>query len=147
MRLRRILTRRVDAAIRAGLEVDRPAMLGEVEALLTRFAAAGVVDDAAWGAARARRLVGRGVAPTVVRQRLRSEGVDASVALRELEGDIDVRSACAYVRRRRMGPFRVGSASSGDLAKMGRAGFSYAVANKVLAMSLEEIETAAAEPL
>lgn len=147
MRLRRILTRRVDTAIRAGLEVDRAVLIAEIEELVLRFSAAGVVDDAAWGASRARRLVSRGVAPNVVRQRLRGEGVDATAALGELQGDIDIRSACAYVRRRRLGPFRREAETASDLAKMGRAGFTYAIAKKVLGMTREEIEEAAVAAL
>lgn len=144
-RLRQALMRRVHAAERAG--VLAPEELGPlrevVEALVRRYAAEGKVDDAAWAASRAAKLVARGVAPQVVRGRLAAEGVDAGAALAEVEGDPELRAACNLVRRRRLGPFREGSVFADDLAKLGRAGFRYEIARKVLSMGREEIEAGA----
>lgn len=137
-RLRAVLRRRMDR----DPEAD-PALGEVVEAIVARYAASGQVDDAAFAASRAARLVRRGVAPAVIRGRLLGEGLDAGAALAEVEGDAALRAACALVRRRRLGPFRPDPDPEGDLAKLGRAGFPYALARRVLAMDRDAIEAAA----
>lgn len=135
-RLQKALLRRIDRALP---DAERAPLVAEVERIVGRYVQSGMIDDRAWAASRAERLVSRGVAPSVVRQRLAAESLDARAALAEVEGDADLRAACAYVRRRRLGPFRLQADLQGDLAKMARAGFSYAVARKVLAMSVDEV--------
>lgn len=132
-RLRRALKRRI---------AEHPELEPVIEAIVGRYAASGMVDDAAWAASRARRLIRRGVAPAVVRGRLREEGLDGAAALAEVDGDPTLTAACAYVRRRRLGPFRAERDDETDLARMGRAGFPYATAKRALGMSREQIEQA-----
>ena len=132
-RLRRALERRLDA------ESD-PSLREAIPAIVERFAASGAVDDAAWAASRARRMVRRGVAPGVVRGRLGVEGVDGKAALATIEGDPTLLACCAYVRRRRMGAFRADRDDPTDLGRLGRAGFPYATARKVLGMERDAIE-------
>jgi regulatory protein len=109
--------------------------VAEVIAKVTR---AGLVDDAAWAESKARRLIQRGVAPALTRQRLRQEGLDARDALAAVadeQGDPELIAARAYARRRRLGPWRAerdDESRAGDLARMGRAGFSYTVAVRVI---------------
>lgn len=144
-RLRQALLRRVQKGEREGTldEGAGPELRVAVEEIVRRFAAEGKLDDAAWAASRAAKLVARGVAPMVVRGRLAAEGVDGGAALAEVEGDPELRAACNLVRRRRLGPFREASVYADDLAKLGRAGFRYEIARKVLAMGREEIEAGA----
>jgi regulatory protein len=132
-RLRTVLRRRVDAAP----EKDT-SLYAVIDAIVARYTASGMIDDAAFAASRANRLVRRGVSPGVIRGRLSAEGLDGTAALAEVEGDATLRSACALVRRRRLGAF--GTGGEGDLGKLARAGFSYDTAKKVLAMTQEEVD-------
>lgn len=116
----------------------RGAEPAEIEEIVAKAVRLGIVDDEAWAASKARRMIGRGVAPAVARQRLRAQGVDGGAAIetiREEQGDPELLAAQAYARRRRLGPWRAEQTPetrAADLAKMGRAGFSWAVAVQVI---------------
>ncbi len=109
------------------------------------------MNDAAYAEARVRRLVRRGVSVGAVRQHLAARGVGSALvadgleALRAECADPARSAACAYVRRRRLGPFRTDPEERArlrdkDLAALGRAGFSYAIAREVLGSTVEEVE-------
>lgn len=137
--LRAVLARRVQ---RAG----QPELAGAVDGIVAEMVSRGFVDDTAWAAARARRLIRRGVAPGVARQRLRAHGVEAEA---ELAGEAELRAARALVRRRRLGPWRGearGEHRSSDLAKLGRAGFGWAVAVRVIDEELDLVTAPEAAP-
>ncbi len=139
-RLRTVLRRRL------ALDPEADPALGEViEAIIGRYVASGQIDDAAFAAARANRLVRRGVAPSSIRGRLAGEGLDASAALATVDGDPTLRACVNYVRRRRLGALRVERDDAADLARLGRAGFPYAMAKRVLAMDLDALYAAARE--
>lgn len=138
-RLRTVLRRKVAKAARES-ELDVPALHAEIEEIVARYAASGLVDDAAFAASRASRLVRRGVSPSVIRGRLAGEGLDSGPAIAAIEGDVTLLAACALVRRRRLGAFRPAGPDAKDLPRLARAGFPYAVAKRVLAMTMEEIE-------
>ena len=142
--LRRVLLRRV----RRLFPDDADAVAGAarlIDALVTRYQASGLVDDAAYAAGRVRSRLRRGQSLRVIRAGLAAKGVAADdaaaaiAALREEGGAPDLAAACAFARRRRLGPYRRSLAeSSGDLkekelATFARAGFSRAVAEAVLA--------------
>jgi regulatory protein len=136
--LRRVLLRRVRRRLPAEREaVALAATL--IDELVARYRESGLVDDAAYAAARARARLRRGQSLRTIRAGLAAKGVgaeDAAVAiaaLREDGGDPDVAAACAFARRRRLGPFRRGAGDRDrELAAFARAGFSRAVAQVVL---------------
>jgi len=150
--LQRILMRRA----RKRLGEDREA-LGDVaavvDALLARYQTSGLVDDAAFAGARARAGLRRGQSLRTIRAGLAAKGVgaeDAAAALDALAEDRDpeVAAACAFARRRRLGPFSRGPADrKKELATFARAGFSRATAEAVLACgTAEEVEALVAAP-
>jgi regulatory protein len=137
--LRRMLLRRV----RKRLQDDREAAAAAatvIDALVARYRKTGLVDDAAYAAARARARLRRGQSLRTIRAGLAAKGVgaeDATAAiatLREDGGDPDLAAAIAFARRRRLGPFRR-SAEVGDrdkvLAAFARAGFARGAAEAV----------------
>lgn len=138
--LRRVLTR---GARRLGEPAEPAARVALVDGLVARARGLGLVDDLAFAEGRARRLLGRGRAPAAVRAALTAKGVAADVTDRALarlaheNGDLDLRAAVAFARRRRLGPWRSGEAGADsarrDLAAMARAGFPLPVARQVLA--------------
>jgi regulatory protein len=145
--LRRVLRHRIRrrSAAEAG-EFD-----AQVTALVERYCAAGLVDDVAYAAARAQSLYRRGEPRHRIRARLLAKGVaaatagDAVAALGETAGDPDLIAACAFARRRRLGPYRRGAADPArELGAFARAGFDRRVAQAVLACSdIEAAETLA----
>src|SRR5580704_11287527 len=145
--LRRVLLRRVRRRLPAEREaVAQAAAL--IDALVARYRESGLVDDAAYAAARARTRQRRGQSLRTIRAGLAAKGVGAEdakaaiAALSEEGGDPDLAAAGAFARRRRLGPFRRGAGERDrELAAFARAGFSRAVAQAVLACaSPEEME-------
>ena len=139
--LRRVLLRRAlrDAL---ALELDPARVRADVEAVVARIAAAGLVDDRLFALGRARRLAEAGRSPARIRVALAAKGLgEAAIAeaLRGLEAELpdpELAAAIAYARRRRLGPWRPPETRAEhrmkDLAALGRAGFSYGTARKVL---------------
>ena len=145
--LRRVLLRRVRRQAPEALEPARPL----IEAIVTRYREAGLLDDAAYAAARATSLHRRGDSLTAIRARLRAKGVDAEGvasalgALQELGPDPDIAAACAFARRRRLGAFRRAAGDRArELAAFARAGFGRRIAEAVLACADEEAVAALA---
>jgi regulatory protein len=141
--LRRVLLRRV----RKRLAADRDAAAAAaavIDALVARYQRSGLVDDAAYAAGRARARLRRGQSLRTIRAGLAAKGVageDAEAAidaLRDEGGDPDLAAACAFARRRRLGPYRRTPAEGDDLvrdkelAAFARAGFSRDAAQAVL---------------
>ena len=148
--LRRVLMRRVErsARIHGG---DREENAAAVDAIIARFLKAGLLDDQSFAQARAASLHRRGASMRAIRMKLSEKGVDAATAEKALEtladdlaldgeADPDLTSAINYARRRRIGPYRTGPYRNGDreeykqrdLAALGRQGFSYDIAKRVI---------------
>lgn len=146
--LRRVLKRRIDKSAR--LHGTDPAE-GEAwsEALIKRLLGSGILDDSVYTMARATSLHRRGVSARGIAMKMSAKGVDADVidaALEELSetmpGDPDVLAAINYAKRRRIGVFRRENREEyrqRDLASLGRQGFSYDIAKKVVDAEDEEL--------
>lgn len=144
--LRRVLTRRV----RRRYPQAVPAAAPMIVALVARYRESGLLDDAAYATARVQALHRRGESMRAMRARLAAKGVpaadiaDAVSGLRAAAPDPDLAAACAFARRRRLGPFRRSAADHArELGSFARAGFSRRVAEAVLACP----DTAAVEAL
>lgn len=112
-----------------------------VEALLERFQRAGILDDQRFARARVRSLHRRGSSRAMIRARLAAKGVARAVideALEEAEGSAeerDLAAALTFARRRRLGPYRAEGREERrerDLAALGRQGFDYETARRVI---------------
>ena len=139
--LRRILMAKVERSVRAH-DTDRAEGTATVEALLTDFARDGVLDDARYAVGRVLALYRRGASTRAIRARLATKGVarehidHAIAALRDETAEPDFNAALTFARRRRLGPYRPQSARADhrtrDLASLGRQGFSYDVARRII---------------
>jgi regulatory protein len=152
--LRRVLLRKVQRSA-AAHGTDPAEGAAWIDALIERYRSAGLLDDAAYAAGKAASLARRGTSTRGIRQKLAQKGVGGEIidaSLEELGGDADLRTAVNFARRRRLGPFRPpgrAAAPEKELATLGRAGFSYDTARRVLACAdeaaveamLEEIES------
>ena len=145
--LRRVLIRR---ARRHAPEAAEQA-IAQIETIIARYRESGLLDDTAYALGRAASLHRRGDSLKAIRARLAGKGVPSEVAaeavsgLRESAPDPDVAAACAFARRRRLGPFRRAAADrQRELAAFARGGFSRRVAEAVLACGdVEAVEALA----
>ncbi len=153
----RVLQRRVQRwerrAREANVEPDAIAAGGAAglalaREIVSRLAAAGAVDDAAFAAARARRLRREGHSRHAIAAHLAAHGIalDTAGATLPPDGADELAAALAFARRRRIGPFRTCEADAArrlrELGALARAGFPRDVALRALAMDETDAEEA-----
>lgn len=149
--LRRVLMRRV----RRHSPESAPQASSLIDALVARYRGSGLLDDAAYAAGRVQSLHRRGGSEQAIRARLAAKGVaasdvaDAVSVLHAAAQDPDLAAACAFARRRRLGPYRRAAANHArELGSFARAGFSRRVAEAVLAcVDVEAVEALARDGL
>jgi regulatory protein len=115
-----------------------------IDALVTRLASLGYVDDESFATARAAALRRRGYGARRVDASLRAAGIEES--LRAAAGDSDdgekLRSALALARRKRLGPFASEPLDRDNFRRamgaMLRAGHEPDIARRVLTMTLDD---------
>lgn len=138
--LRRLLGRKILLSARVH-GTDPEAGRAAVERLIARLTGAGVLDDTRYARGRVRALIARGTSDAMIRARLRAKSVPAELidaALAEAAGahpDHELAAALRYAQRRRLGPFRLEARAERrdrDLAALGRQGFSYEIARRVI---------------
>jgi regulatory protein len=120
-----------------------------------RYQKSGLLDDAAYAAGRVQSLHRRGGSLQAIRARLAAKGVAASDVAEAVSGlraaapDPDLGAACAFARRRRLGPYRrVAADQVRELGAFARAGFNRRVAEAVLACAdVEAVEALARDGL
>ncbi|CAK0765110.1 Regulatory protein RecX [Azospirillaceae bacterium] len=156
--VRRVLMARVDRSFRLhGTNRDQGRLW--VEALIERFRRLGFLNDAAYARTKALSLRRRGASTRAIRDRLAAQGIapdltqaalieaaqeilDVSENEERLPDEADEAAAKAFARRRRLGPFRAPQERAErrmkDIAALGRAGFSYETARRVIDANLEE---------
>ncbi len=144
--LRRLLLAKVARSARAhGSDPEKGA--AAVEALIAELLGAGLLDDARYAGERARVLHRRGASARAIRAGLMAKEIAADdieralTGLREEAAEPELAAALAYARRRRLGPYRAAGAREGrrekdlrekDLAALGRQGFGYDLARRVI---------------
>lgn len=119
--------------------------VAKVVAKMTRLR---YLDDAAYARGKRKAMRARGASGRKIRAALAVKGVDTELVDETLEAedaDDDLRAALRLARRRRFGPFRRDEDADDErrrkeLAAIGRAGFGYGVAKRVLAMSREDAD-------
>lgn len=144
--LARVLARRVDRWARAqgedeATEAAAKGAKTKIPRILARLKAANVLNDDAFAESRARRLTREGKSRRAALAHLAAKGVGAEAAQAAIADDParELAAACAFLRRRRAGPF--GDAPELKvLGAMARAGFSQSTARAVLRMERQEAE-------
>ena len=118
-----------------GWDGDHPP---DIEALVQRLAASGMIDDALYALSKSRSLSERGYGAARVRQTLRAAGIneDDGAAARELAAEEAAASALKFARRKRIGPYALTAldrpAREKALAAMVRAGHGFELARAVV---------------
>jgi regulatory protein len=177
--LKKLLQGRVRRGVAKGAPVAE-GIAAIIDAVLDKHVELGTLNDTAWAETKARSLTRRGVSSSMVKQRLRQKGVTDGTAAMEtvaeemrgpanVDGEeadpvaTDLVAACAYARRKRIGPFArdtgeeeapeptdrkelraardaARAAENKVLASMARSGFSFGIAKQVLAMDRDEAD-------
>lgn len=110
----------------------------DVERLVERLAASGLIDDALYAQSKARSLTERGYGMGRVRQSLRAAGINESdgAEAQELAAEGSAEAALKFARRRRIGPYAEKALDRPDrekaLAAMIRAGHGFEIARAVV---------------
>lgn len=142
--LRRLLRRKVQLSARVhGTDPEQGA--AAVDRLLARLTGLGLLDDGRYARERVRSLLARGTSAAMIKAKLAAKAVPAALveaALAEQlddDGGAELRAALRYARRRRLGPFRLeerpgerAERRQRDLAALGRQGFDYETARRVI---------------
>ncbi len=139
--LKQVLYRRVLKATRHH-DTDLDQARGWIDDLVSGLVRSGAIDDSRYAEGKARSMSRRGQSHRKIRAYLASKGIDraaADAALASLSDgteDPEFDAAHAYAARRRIGPYRTREAGEDqgrkDLAALGRAGFSYDIARRLL---------------
>ncbi|MDP6485284.1 MAG: RecX family transcriptional regulator [Alphaproteobacteria bacterium] len=159
--LRRVMIAKVERSARFH-GTDRGEGAAQVEDIIARFLRTGLLDDGVYATAKAASLHRRGSSSRAIRAKLMAKGVGGSIidkALVALEGedpDPEFSAAITFSRRRRIGPFRrhpgPGAAPENhekdhkedqqlrekELAALGRAGFCFDIARRIVDAQSEE---------
>jgi regulatory protein len=134
--LRRVLRRKVDKRCR--LRGEDPAEFYEmIDEVVAKSLKIGLIDDTRYAEARVATLRRRGGSARAIQAKLSAKGVDRGTIAAALEGEEgdEAQAACAFARRRKLGPFRPGERApyrDKDLAAMARAGFRFDVARGII---------------
>jgi len=137
--LRHVLRRRVRRRVGSDGEAMRAAEV-LIDALVARYRATGLLDDAAYAAGRTRSGLARGRSLRRIAAGLAAKGIGAAdaaaavAALGDGAADPELAAACAFARRRHLGPFRRATADRRrELAAFALAGFERRTAEAILA--------------
>ena len=147
--LRRVLMRRVARSAHAhDTDLEEGAKL--VDDLVQRYEDAKLVDDAAYASMRVASLRRRGGSARAIRANLLAKGVSNDHIDQALANDAEetpmaeLIAACAYARRRRLGPWREKDREERqerDLGMLARKGFSLDTVRQVIdANSVDDLE-------
>jgi regulatory protein len=152
--LARVLARRIERWGRLQEESD-PEEIAQtmrraraaIPGVLSRLKELGVLNDDLFAASRARRLTREGKSRRATLAHLAAKGIKTPALPDDPERELA--AACAYLRRRRAGPFGPAPADK-ILAAMARGGFSQSVARRAFALDRDDAEaliSALSEPL
>jgi len=118
-----------------------------IPAIIARLKADGVLNDSAFAASREKRLRREGKSRRYALAHLAAKGVATATAQSILPDDPDreLAAACAYLRRRRAGPFGPAptekTPETKTLAALARIGFSHQTAHHALRLTRDEAES------
>lgn len=140
-KVRDVLKRRLMTAERRGEEIPNEAPAW-IEKIIAQMVDLGYIDNNRYAENTFRRLTEAGKSVRSIAYKLKQAGLEEDVLsdlIKEQEttpGELDLTSALKLVKKRKLGLYRPESQRAAyaqkDLAVLGRAGFSYEIAQKAL---------------
>jgi len=152
---RRVMMRKIEKSCNFHKDQDREACVALLDAAVATFERQGLLNDTAYTQGMVTSLRRRGLSARAIQAKLQQKGLDAGSIAQAVaafdggkeHGQAELMAAVQYARRKRLGCF--GKAVAGDeadktrnrqMASLARAGFSYDVTEKTLALSEEDAE-------
>mgnify|MGYP005772267633 FL=1 len=140
-KVRDVLKRRLMTAERRGEEIPNEAPAW-IEKIIAQMVDLGYIDNNRYAENTFRRLTEAGKSVRSIAYKLKQAGLEEDVLSNLIEeqettsGELDLTSALKLVKKRKLGLYRPESQRAAyaqkDLAVLGRAGFSYEIAQKAL---------------
>lgn len=140
-KVRDVLKRRLMTAERRGEEIPNEAPAW-IEKIIAQMVDLGYIDNNRYAENTFRRLTQAGKSVRSIAYKLKQAGLEEDVLSDLIEeqettsGELDLTSALKLVKKRKLGLYRPESQRAAyaqkDLAVLGRAGFSYEIAQKAL---------------
>jgi regulatory protein len=125
--------------------IDEPHL--SVSEIVSQFRSLGYVDDEAFAKARSESLMRRGYGPNRLRNSLQASGIGTDIIDRtaDLNEEDAFAAAVLFAKRKRIGPYAKDASSpvirQKMIAALLRAGHSYEVSRKILALTANDIAT------
>ncbi|MFL5319346.1 MAG: regulatory protein RecX [Myxococcaceae bacterium] len=142
--LRRVLLRKTARSMRhhGG---DKAQATGWIDELLVKLQRNGLLNDESFAKNRAHSLRASGKSSRMITMKLREKGVSSEHvqhAVKDATSEVSEEDAAfRHAQRRRLGPYRAAALRKErrekDLAALARAGFSFAIARKVIDSQVE----------
>lgn len=139
--LRRVLMRKIDRSI-AHWGGERVEHAQALDAVITKLAGLGYIDDQAYAGMKTRSLHRQGKGMRAIRATLAAKGIDSELtdqalhALVDEHPEPDLAAAIRLARKRRLGPFRPADKRAETRAKdmnaLARSGFGFDIARRVI---------------
>jgi len=139
--LRHVLLRRVERSARRG-GADRAQGAAAVEEIIEKLLQRGLLNDRAYGEAKARSLQARGRSRRATEAYLTAKGLgreeiaQALAAQAQGPANPELSAALIYCRKRRIGPYRGpqerAAQQQRDMAALARRGFAYGVVRRIM---------------
>lgn len=146
---RRVMGRKIDKSCNFHKEQDRDACIKMLDTTVATFERQGLLNDAAYTTGMVTSLRRRGLSSRAIQYKLQSKGLgEAAIrdAISEFDGDdnADFSAAVQLMRKKRFGCFGTRAAEEKErnrqLSAFARAGFGFDLAQKALALPLEDAE-------
>ena len=152
MHFKTVMTRKIDKSCRHHEEQDREECLQMLDKTTEKFRELGLLDDEAYLKGMITSFRRRGLSARQIDAKLRQKGYDGDriksavqthdMDEYETEYRGDFYAAMTFARKKKIGPYDFNKKYEFDkaLAVMGRAGYSFDSAQKIIKMSNEELQ-------
>ena len=152
MHFKTVMTRKINKSCRHHVEQDREECLALLDKVTERFKEMALLDDDAYLKGMITSFRRRGLSSRQIDGKLRQKGYDgdrikSALKIHDLdeyntEYKGDFYAALTFARKKKIGPYDLNEKYEFDkaLGVMGRAGYSFDTAQKIIKMSEEELE-------
>lgn len=149
---RRVMQRKIDKSCMFHKDQNREDCTRLLDDLIQTFQRSGLLNDAGYATGAIRSLRNRGLSTRAIIAKMDMRGISSEITqktLRDIDSQTgthpDLIAALRVARRRRIGPFRTAdepdeAQKDKALAALARAGFSYDICTRALAMDRTEAE-------
>lgn len=142
-----VMTRKIDKSCRHHTEQSRDECLKMLDNLVKKFIEIGLLDDDAYARGMVTSLRRRGLSERAIHAKLQAKRLDRDLITQTIRDydetsgagkHAELKAALTCAKKKRLLPFNPDKEFDKSLASLGRAGFSYDIAQKVVTMDRDE---------